>query len=153
VTIGADSEHPYRTNSIFNISGMSYGAISRPAALALSHGAHMAGIWMNTGEGGLSPYQLEGGADIVFQIGTAKYGVRDEQGRLSDEKIEGDCRARAGAHVRTQTVAGRQARQGRHLAGDQSHGGDRGHPRHPAGRLRSAPIVTRKSPTNANCST
>jgi glutamate synthase domain-containing protein 2 len=47
----------------------------------------MAGCWMNTGEGGLSPYHLEGGADIVFQIGTAKYGVRDEDGNLSDEKL------------------------------------------------------------------
>ena len=43
---------------------------------------------MNTGEGGLSPYHLEGGADIVFQIGTAKYGVRDEDGNLSDEKLK-----------------------------------------------------------------
>jgi len=42
---------------------------------------------MNTGEGGLSPYHLEGGADIVFQIGTAKYGVRDENGDLSDAKL------------------------------------------------------------------
>ena len=42
---------------------------------------------MNTGEGGLSPYHLEGGADIVFQIGTAKYGVRDKDGNLSNEKL------------------------------------------------------------------
>jgi glutamate synthase domain-containing protein 2 len=47
----------------------------------------MAGCWMNTGEGGLSPWHLQGGADIVFQIGTAKYGVRDELGNLSDEKL------------------------------------------------------------------
>jgi glutamate synthase domain-containing protein 2 len=44
---------------------------------------------MNTGEGGLSPYHLEGGCDIVFQIGTAKYGVRDENGHLDDEKLKG----------------------------------------------------------------
>jgi glutamate synthase domain-containing protein 2 len=87
VTIGADCAIPYRTNAIFNISGMSYGAISRPAILALSNGARLAGIWMNTGEGGLSPFHLEGGADIVFQIGTAKYGVRDEHGQLSDERL------------------------------------------------------------------
>ena len=87
VTIGPYATHPYTTDSIFNISGMSYGAISKPAVLALSNGARMAGCWMNTGEGGLSPYHLEGGADIVFQIGTAKYGVRDEQGNLSDEKL------------------------------------------------------------------
>ena len=42
---------------------------------------------MNTGEGGLSPYHLEGGADLVFQIGTAKFGVRDLEGNLSDEKL------------------------------------------------------------------
>ena len=87
VTIGPYCERPYTTRSLFNISGMSYGAISTPAVRALSNGARMAGCWMNTGEGGLSPYHLEGGADIVFQIGTAKYGVRDAEGRLSDAKL------------------------------------------------------------------
>ena len=86
VTIG-QCRQPYTTASVFNISGMSFGAISKPAVLALSKGAKMAGCWMNTGEGGLSPYHLEGGADIVFQIGTAKYGVRDEHGNLSDQKL------------------------------------------------------------------
>jgi glutamate synthase domain-containing protein 2 len=85
--IGPYCEQPYRTASIFNISGMSYGAISRPAVLALSNGARMAGCWMNTGEGGLSPYHLEGGADIVVQIGTAKYGVRDANGALDDQRL------------------------------------------------------------------
>ncbi len=80
-------QQPYQAKSIFNISGMSFGAISKPAVLALSNGARMAGCWYNTGEGGLSPYHLEGGADIVFQIGTAKYGVRDLEGNLSDEKL------------------------------------------------------------------
>jgi glutamate synthase domain-containing protein 2 len=87
VTLGPHCAQPYTTSSLFNISGMSYGAISKPAVLALSNGARMAGCWMNTGEGGLSPWHLQGGADIVFQIGTAKYGVRDEQGNLSDEKL------------------------------------------------------------------
>ena len=87
ITIGPDCKHPYTTGSLFNISGMSYGAISRPAVLALSAGAAKSGCWMNTGEGGLSPFHLEGGADLVFQIGTAKYGVRDEHGHLSDDKL------------------------------------------------------------------
>ena len=87
VTIGPNCTHPYVTNSLFNISGMSYGALSAPAVRALSAGARDGGCWMNTGEGGLSPYHLEGGADIVFQIGTAKYGVRDENGNLSDDKL------------------------------------------------------------------
>jgi len=87
ITIGPNCEKPYVTNSLFNISGMSYGALSKPAIQSLSAGAAKSGCWMNTGEGGLSPYHLEGGADIVFQIGTAKYGVRDEHGNLSDDKL------------------------------------------------------------------
>jgi glutamate synthase domain-containing protein 2 len=86
-TIGPECKHPYRTDRMFHISGMSFGAISKPAVLALSRGAKKAGCWMNTGEGGLSPYHLEGGADIVYQIGTAKYGVRNADGTLSDEKL------------------------------------------------------------------
>ena len=87
VLIGPYCQHPYQTDSVFHISGMSFGAISKPAVQALSRGAARAGIWMNTGEGALSPWHLEGGADIVFQIGTAKYGVRDAQGYLSDERL------------------------------------------------------------------
>ncbi len=87
ITYGPYCKQPYTAASIFNISGMSYGAISKPAVLALSNGARMAQCWMNTGEGGLSPYHLEGGADIVFQIGTAKNGVRDLEGNLNDDKL------------------------------------------------------------------
>ena len=85
--IGPHARVPFTAPSIVNISGMSYGALSRPAVTALSMGAREAGIWMNTGEGGLSPWHLKGGADIVFQIGTAKYGVRGPDGRLSDDKL------------------------------------------------------------------
>ena len=88
VTIGPFCRTPYTTSSLFNISGMSYGAISRPAVLALSRGAAKAGCWLNTGEGGLSPYHLEGGCDLVFQIGTAKYGVRDLEGNLSEKRLQ-----------------------------------------------------------------
>ena len=87
IVIGAATRTPYHAGSFFNISGMSYGAISKPAVQALSQGAKAAGIWLNTGEGGLSPFHLEGGADIVFQIGTAKFGVRDAEGNLSDDKL------------------------------------------------------------------
>ena len=85
--IGPYCRQPYNAPSFFNISGMSYGALSAPAVKALSKGAFLAGCWMNTGEGGLSEHHLEGGCDIVFQIGTAKYGVRDQNGGLSDEKL------------------------------------------------------------------
>ncbi|MEN0037699.1 MAG: FMN-binding glutamate synthase family protein [Cellvibrio sp.] len=87
VVVGPFCKTPYTTRSIFNISGMSYGAISSPAILALSRGAAKAGCWLNTGEGGLSPYHLDGGCDLVFQIGTAKYGVRDLEGNLSDARL------------------------------------------------------------------
>lgn len=86
--IGPHCRQPYTASSFFNISGMSYGSISKVAVQALSRGAATAGVWLNTGEGGLSPYHLEGGCDVVFQIGTAKYGVRDENGHLSDEKLK-----------------------------------------------------------------
>jgi len=87
VTIGPGCREPFSTTAIVNISAMSFGAISRPAVRALSRGAHKAGIWLNTGEGGLSPYHLEGGADLVFQIGTAKYGVRASDGGLSEARV------------------------------------------------------------------
>lgn len=87
VTIGPYCKKPYLTDSFFNISGMSYGAISKPAVQALSYGAKQAGAWLNTGEGGLSPYHLEGGADIVFQIGTAKHGVSDQHGKLDNDLL------------------------------------------------------------------
>ena len=87
MVIGPHARKPYTATSIFNVSAMSFGAISKPAVLALSHGSRMAGNWLNTGEGGISPWHLEGGCDIVFQIGTAKYGARDHDGNLSDDKL------------------------------------------------------------------
>ena len=87
VTMGPFAREPYTTNSLINISAMSFGALSKPAVRALSKGAKKAGIWVNTGEGGLAPHHLEGGCDIVFQIGTAKYGVRTSDGGLDDNKL------------------------------------------------------------------
>ncbi len=78
---------PFVAHSVVNISGMSYGALSAPAVQALARGAAAAGCWIDTGEGGLSDHHTEGGADVIMQIGTAKYGVRDAQGRLSDARL------------------------------------------------------------------
>ena len=85
--IGRETPNPYTARSFFNISGMSFGALSAPAVRALSKGARLADCWMNTGEGGLSPYHLEGGADLVFQIGTAKYGVRHSDGSFDEDAL------------------------------------------------------------------
>jgi glutamate synthase domain-containing protein 2 len=87
VTLGPFCRQPYTTRAILNVSAMSYGALSQPAALALSMGAARAGCWLNTGEGGLAPAHLSGGCDLVFQIGTAKYGVRDADGGLSEARL------------------------------------------------------------------
>ncbi len=88
VEIGPHCRNPYLAPSFFNISAMSYGAISKPAVRALSLGAAQAACWLNTGEGGLAPYHLEGGCDVVFQIGTAKYGVRDGKGGLDIDRLK-----------------------------------------------------------------
>ncbi|MDH5356351.1 MAG: FMN-binding glutamate synthase family protein [Gammaproteobacteria bacterium] len=88
VVIGPYAKKPYATRSLYHISGMSYGALSIPAVTALANGAKKTGCWMNTGEGGVSPYHLKAGCELVVQIGTAKYGVRDLAGNLSDEKLK-----------------------------------------------------------------
>ncbi|AWM77788.1 FMN-binding glutamate synthase family protein [Phenylobacterium parvum] len=79
-------DNPFLGRSVVNISGMSFGAISKPAVQALSRGAGMAGCWMDTGEGGLSPYHLEGGCDLIMQVGTARYGLRNADGSFSPER-------------------------------------------------------------------
>tara|TARA_B100000767_G_scaffold245339_1_gene244159 strand:- start:2777 stop:4318 length:1542 start_codon:yes stop_codon:yes gene_type:complete len=86
--IGPFCKTPYHAHSFFNISGMSYGAISKPAVLALSQGAKKSNCWLNTGEGAISPYHLQSGCDIVYQIGTAKYGLRDTNGNFSEQKLK-----------------------------------------------------------------
>lgn len=88
VVIGQQCPHPFTTSSLINISAMSYGSISKNAVLALSHGAKMAGCWLNTGEGGVSTYHLKGECDLVVQIGTAKFGFRDKEGNLSDSHLK-----------------------------------------------------------------
>jgi glutamate synthase domain-containing protein 2 len=67
---------------------MSYGALSKAAVTALAKGAKKAGCWLNTGEGGVSPYHLQEGCDLIVQIGTAKYGVRNHEGELSDARLQ-----------------------------------------------------------------
>ena len=88
LVIGAGyCRQPFLARSIVNVSGMSFGAISQPAVQALSRGAALGGCWMDTGEGGLSPYHIEGACDVIMQIGTAKYGVRNHDGSFSAERV------------------------------------------------------------------
>ena len=88
VTIGGpDCTQPYSA-SLLNISAMSYGALSKNAILALSGGAKKGNFAHNTGEGGISPYHYQGGADLIWQIGTGYFGCRTEDGNFSDELFE-----------------------------------------------------------------
>lgn len=88
LVIGPGCDKPFVAPMVFNISGMSFGAISAPALRALIRGAAKSGVWLNTGEGGMSAIHQEANADIIFQIGTAKYGVRDMDGNLSPQRVK-----------------------------------------------------------------
>ncbi len=79
---------PYKMKHFVNISAMSFGALSYRAHAALNLGAKMAGILHNTGEGSLAPCHEYGNGDLIFQIGTAKYGIRDSEGSLDDSLLK-----------------------------------------------------------------
>lgn len=81
---GPDCKQPYSA-SILNISAMSFGSLSSNAILALNKGAKLGGFAHNTGEGGLSPYHLKNGGDIIWQIGTGYFGCRDNNGHFNPE--------------------------------------------------------------------
>ncbi|PLS19201.1 hypothetical protein CVD28_01980 [Bacillus sp. M6-12] len=88
IVIGKDTcEYPYVLKSPVAMSGMSYGALGDHAIRSLSYGLKDAGTYMNTGEGGISPHHLEGGADIIAQIGPAKFGFRNADGSFSWEEL------------------------------------------------------------------
>jgi len=77
----------FRPASLVNISGMSFGSLSGNAVEALNRGAALAGCLQNTGEGGVSPYHVNGG-ELVYQIGTAYFGCRDAQGRFDLARLK-----------------------------------------------------------------
>jgi glutamate synthase domain-containing protein 2 len=87
VTIGGpDCKQPYRA-SLYNISAMSFGALSGNAILALNKGAKMGGFAHDTGEGGISRYHREGGGDIIYEVGSGYFGCRTDDGRFDADKF------------------------------------------------------------------
>lgn len=84
---GKNCKKPYNA-SILNVSAMSFGSLSQNAVLALSKGAKLGGFAHNTGEGGLSPYHLEGGGDLIWQIGTGYFGCRTEEGNFCPDTFK-----------------------------------------------------------------
>ena len=79
--------HAFRPESVVNVSGMSFGSLSGNAVEAINRGAAAAGALHNTGEGAVSEHHLHG-AGLVFQIGTAYFGCRDEEGHFSLERLQ-----------------------------------------------------------------
>lgn len=84
---GNDCKQPYDM-SVLNVSAMSFGSLSQNAVLALNAGAKIGGFAHNTGEGGLSPYHLQPGGDIIWQIGTGYFGARTEDGNFSGDAFQ-----------------------------------------------------------------
>ncbi len=83
---GPACTQPYSA-SMLNVSAMSYGSLSKNAVLALNGGAKLGGFAHNTGEGGLSPYHLSPGGDIIWQLGTGYFSARDKQGKFSIDEF------------------------------------------------------------------
>jgi len=87
ILIGGDQcRKPYLASRL-NISAMSYGALSKVAIEALNKGAKIGGFAHNTGEGGLTPYHLSGGGDIILQLGTAYFGCRTKDGKFDETQF------------------------------------------------------------------
>lgn len=88
---GPDCEKPYVASAL-NISAMSFGSLSANAIRALNRGARIGGFAHNTGEGCLSPYHLEEGGDIIWQIGTGYFGCRDDGGNFNADRFADKAR-------------------------------------------------------------
>lgn len=80
---GPDCTQPYDI-SLFNISSMSFGALSANAVMAMNKGAAMGGFSQETGEGGLTKYHLKYDADIIWEFGSGYFGCRTSEGRFDD---------------------------------------------------------------------
>src|SRR6201985_313355 len=87
ITIGGpDCTRPYSA-SVFNISAMSFGALSPNAVRALNAGAKKGGFAHDTGEGGVSPYHREMGGDIIWEVGSGYFGCRNRDGSFNPEEF------------------------------------------------------------------
>jgi len=83
---GPDCTQPYDI-ALLNVSAMSFGALSGNAIEALNGGAAKGGFAHDSGEGGISPYHLKHGGDLIWEIGSGYFGCRDAQGRFDTERF------------------------------------------------------------------
>ncbi|WP_449447997.1 FMN-binding glutamate synthase family protein [Thermomonas brevis] len=91
ILIGPDTAHPYSAN-VFNISAMSFGALSAAAIRALNAGAKLGGFYHDTGEGSISPYHREPGGDLVWELGSGYFGCRNDDGSFNEERFAAQAR-------------------------------------------------------------
>ena len=89
---GAHCTQPYSI-SLFNVSAMSFGALSANAIMALNQGAKMGGFAHDTGEGSISRHHRVHGGDLIWEIGSGYFGCRDEQGHFSPERFVENVRS------------------------------------------------------------
>ena len=121
---GPDCTQPYDI-ALLNVSAMSFGALSGNAIEALNGGAARGDFAHDTGEGGISPYHLRGGGDLIWEIGSGYFGCRDADGRFDATVFAEKATMPAGEGHLDQTVARRQTRPGRGAAGREGQPGDR----------------------------
>jgi glutamate synthase domain-containing protein 2 len=91
VTIGAQRAQPYSA-SVFNISAMSFGALSANAILALNAGARQGGFAHDTGEGSISQHHRQHGGDLIWEIGSGYFGCRNDDGSFNAERFTTNAR-------------------------------------------------------------
>src|SRR5699024_11656534 len=89
VRVGGDHCNPPYDMSLLNVSAMSFGSLSANAIEALNAGAARGGFAHDTGEGGISPYHLSGGGDLIWELGTAYVGARAADARFDSEEFAG----------------------------------------------------------------
>jgi glutamate synthase domain-containing protein 2 len=107
---------PYRA-SVFNISAMSFGALSANAILALNAGARLGGFMHDTGEGSISQYHRENGGDLVWEIGSGYFGCRDADGAFSAERFAANAASAQVKMIEVKLSQGAKPGQGGVLPG------------------------------------
>ena len=93
ITVGEGQCHQPYSLSLFNVSGMSFGALSGAAVRALNKGAALGGFAQDTGEGSISVHHREHGGDLIWQIASGYFGCRTPEGRFSPERFAEQARS------------------------------------------------------------
>ena len=151
ITIGAGPRPALPSASVFNISAMSFGALSANAILALNAGAKRGGFAHDTGEGSISAHHRANGGDLIWEIGSGYFGCRNDDGSFNADKFRRQRQRPAGQDDRAQAQPGRQAGPRRRAARPQGDARDRRSARRAGGRgLRLAGVPQRLHHTGRN---